>query len=568
MKRVFSTIFALFLCAQFYAQSPNQAITNKSVLRDSIDKYINNVQKLWQLPGLAASISINDQIILQKGYGVKELTPKNGIGYRGESANSNYITSGGVKGVKNKNMEPIDENTIFQIGSISKSFTATVLAQLVAEGQLSWNDTIKNILPDIKFYDKWVEDNIQVKDIMVHRTGLKGQAGTYLPNLGYDRDDIYKMIGLIKPAYSFRGDYQYNNITFIIAQKIIEKITNRSWEENVEERIFKPAGMIHSSLNASGFASSDNVATPHDYSYTTLALASAKFPHQVKMQNTDAPSIITLPLYSDEQALYWLTGVGPAGSVNSSVSDMIKYAQMHINNGFIVNKTAELNDTIKVISEKAMKYLHRGQTITSEDTNRITLYANCWFVEQNNKYRLYFHTGTTWGMTAICFFVPELKLSGVVLVNSEAGASPRYAIMRRTIDLIMGLPYKDYNSIYFNEWLSDSKKAWDKSVKERNVEPKQASVKAENIVGKYTKDDLFGNAEISQEKTKLFIRIGKKGFKNELVFREGNIYEFRSDGHAFPIIFTMDKDGKKAISFEIDFNYGEGKDFGPWLRSK
>src|SRR5574344_489383 len=419
------------------------------------------------------------------------------------------------------------------------------MASLVDEGRVKWSDTVKNILPDFKMYDPWVTENMQVKDIMTHHSGLAEQAGTYIPNLGYSREDVYKMLALMKPVYSFRGDYQYNNITFIIAEKII-----------------KPLGMNSSSLKAEGYATSVNVATPHDYSYTALP------------DKSKEAGIVTLPLYGDEQALFWLTGVGPAGSVNSSVNDMIKYAQMHMNNGFIIKRngvTGE-NDTVRIISEKAAKYLHKGQTITSQSDNRTTLYGHCWFVEQNNRYRLYFHTGTTWGMTALCFYVPELKLCGTVLVNSEAGSSPRYAIMRRLIDLATGVPadkytelYKDYNKEYFQEWLSDSKKSWEKKQQSKVEKPAKAPDYS-SLTGSYIKDDLFGPAEIVVEKGKLYITVGGQSFKNELVHIDGNKFEFRSDGHGFPVIFNFETKDKRASGFSIEFGYGEEKDFGGWVR--
>lgn len=562
-------------------------ILDASQLADSLDSYAQKVLEKWQLPGMAVAISVNDSVVLCKGYGVKELAPADGVGFRGLRA-SHEVASGGVKAVANIPGEPIDSKTLFQIGSVSKSFTATVMGQLVDEGLVKWDDTVKNILPDFKMYDPWVTQNAQVKDIMTHRLGLAEQAGTYFPNLGYDRDDIYKMIGLVKPAYSFRGDYQYNNITFVIAEKIIEKVTGKSWEQNVKERIFIPAGMKSSGLNAEGYSSATNVATPHDYSFTQPQRVAAMFDTYVPY-SSEEPQIVTLPLYGDEQALYWLTGVGPAGSVSSNVEDMIRYAMMHLNNGFIVDG----KDTTKVMSEKAMRYIHKGQTITSQADNRTTLYANCWFVEQNNKYRLYFHTGTTWGMTALCFFVPQYKLCGVVLVNSEAGSNPRYAIMNRAIDLVSGAPYDDYNTRYFNSWIDGRKKDFAESNAKLEKEqkemiainnPKGKKIKkgkkdatplfvqqfnpttdGAKFVGKYVKDELFGNAEITLENGELYISIGKNGYKNILKHIKDNRFEFRSDGHGFPVNFTMDENGcvKELV---VEFNYGEEKDFGPWVK--
>ena len=528
MKKLLSLTLSLCfgLSASVYGQGnqDNEAIIKK------IDAYAQKVQQEWKIPGMAMSIMKDGQLIYAKGFGVKDMT-KTEI----TATKENYI----------------DENTVFQIGSISKSFTASIMATLVDEGKVKWDDTVKKILPDLRMYDKWVEENLQVKDIMTHRTGIKGQMGTYIPNMGYDRDDVYKMLHLLKPSYSFRGAYEYNNITFIIAQKIIEKITGKSWEENIQERIFDKVGMTNSSVNEEGFRNSKNVATPHEIDYVK---------GRVINDSTWVDSLKVGPLYGSEQALHWLTVIGPAGSVNSTASDMAKYAQFHLNNGKIDGK--------EVITKKNMDYLHRGQTITSQDSARTTLYAHCWFVEQNSRYRLYFHTGTTWGFTALCAFVPEQKLAVVVLVNSEAPSSPRYAIMRRLIDLYKGYPDKDYSAEYLKDYLKSAREEILKSDRTarglaRKDKPKEVP-KADLLVGTYDKGELFGKAVISKEGDDLYITVGPKGWKNKLTPKKAGEFSFRSDGHAFPVKFIFDKKGRKIKSLDIDFGYGEN--FGEWKK--
>lgn len=500
-KFLFSFSLFIFLGAGIL-YSQNHAIIN------AIDDYILQVQEGWKIPGLSVSIVKDGNLLWAKGYGVREI---------GKDT-------------------PVDENTVYQIGSISKSFTAMVMASIVDEGLVSWEDTVKKILPDFKWYDKWVEENMQVKDLMTHKTGLLGQQGTYIPNAGYGRDDIYKMFERMKPKYSFRSVYAYNNMTFIIAAKIIEQKTGKSWEENVQERIFDKLGMTSSSLNGEGFLEAgDKASIAHEFYYR-------------------GDSMYILPLYGDDRALFWETVVGPAGSVNSTVVDMAKYAQFHLNMGKVGEK--------EVLSEKSMKYLHKGQTIVSQTDDYIRLYGNCWFVEQNNRYRLYFHTGTTWGFTAICAFVPEIDLGLVVLVNSETPASPRYAIMRKTIDLFMGdTLQKDYNREYLDEWWSEHR---EESKCEEKVKEILPELEKSYLAGHYIKDQLFGDADVTLEEDTLFIRVGKQGWKRELKHVSGTEYTFRSDGHTFPVVFNLNKKGNKAISFDLDF--GEEENFGPWIR--
>lgn len=573
MKRVFIFIIAICLATMAVSQSKNFYPTNTQAedkLAAQIDSYAKTVMAQWELPGFALAVSVDNKVIMSKGYGVKELRPANGIGFKGARFDDRSVTSGGVQGVVNEPGAPIDAKTIFQIGSISKSFTAAIMAQLVEEKKVKWTDKVIDILPDFKMFtdeDGYVTRNMMVRDCFLHSTGLVNEAGTYFGNLGYDRHDTYKLLGLMKPGFSFRSAYDYNNITFMIAWEIIEKLTGKTWEENIQERVFNPLKMNATRVNAEGFASSKNVATPHDWTYSG--------------------KIEVMPLYANEQALHWLTVIGPAGGVSSNVEDMIRYAQFHCNNGYVVNRDASgaVVDTTFIMPRRAMAGLHRGYTVTSQDSTKTNLYAMCWFVEQNNRFRLYFHTGTTWGMTAICFYVPEHKIAGVVLVNSEVNANPRYAIMRRVIDLVriyqgvdpQPAALRDYSTEYFNSYKEarDKALAAAKAVKNEDVLAEVADPSI--FVGKYVKDELFGDFYVTYEKPakkggekgKLFIEFGKKkgqsGFKNELKHISGNKYEFRCDGWGFEVTFTQESSG--AVSgLNLKFGCGEEACFGGWTK--
>lgn len=577
MRLTIISLSVLYIaCSAAYGQGKFYPTNTASEdqLASKIDDYAAKVLKQWELPGLSLAVSVDNKVIISKGYGVKEQRPADGIGFKGARFDDRSIASGGVKGVVNEPNTPIDSKTVFQIGSISKSFTAAIMAQLVEEKKVKWTDKVIDILPDFKMFtdeDGYVTRNMMVRDCFLHSTGLVGEAGTYFGNLGYTRHDTYKLLGLMKPGFSFRSAYDYNNITFMIAWEIIEKLTGKTWEENIQERIFNPLKMNASRVNADGFANSENVATPHDWSYTG--------------------KIEVMPLYANEQALNWLTVIGPAGGVSSNVEDMIRYAQFHCNNGYIVNRDASgaVIDTTFIMPRRAMAGLHRGYTVTSQDSTKTNLYAMCWFVEQNNRFRLYFHTGTTWGMTAICFYVPEHKISGVVLVNSEVNANPRYAIMRRVIDLVriyQGVDpepeaLRDYSTEYFTSYKAGRDKALAAAAQKAKPEFVPEVQDPTVFTGKYVKDELFGDLFITYEEPRLFIEFGKKkgepGYKNELKHISGTTYEFRCDGYAFQVTFQLtDYDAipniedravaKPVTGLKMTFGCGEESYFGGWTK--
>lgn len=510
MKRnVFAFLSLLFiglLC--FSPVSAQKKPDNKKILAE-IEQYTLQVMKDWKVPGVGLAVLKDNQVIYAKGLGVKSL----------------------------KTNEPVDENTVFQIGSVSKSFTAALIAMLVDEGKLNWDDPIRKHLPDFEMYDPWVSENLQVRDVMIHRTGLPYQSGTYIPNMGYTRDEMYHMFKLIPPATSPRTTYAYNNMTFLIAEQLIKKYTGKSWEENIQERILNPLGMTTASTGGEGYLASKNLSSCY-----------AHYFEDGQCQNEE--------MEGEERGLVWLTGIGPAGGVNSGIADLVKWAQLHLNMGKVGDK--------QIISEKNMKYLHTGQLITSQDSARTNLYGFCWFIEQNDRYRLYFHTGTTWGYTTLVAFVPQLDLGFAMLFNNDAPVNSRYAIMRRIIDLYMNDGIKrDFNKEFFDKYYKDNieREAKRKENVGNRPEPKPAMDLA-SYVGTYHKD-IFGDAVVTLKGEELWIKVGSRGWEKPLRHISGNKFSFRMDGHSFPIVFETDHNSN-VISIDIDFDYNEN--FGSWLK--
>ena len=267
------------------------------------------------------------------------------------------------------------------------------------------------------------------------------------------------------------------------------------------------------------------------------------------------------PMYGDEQALWWLTVIGPAGSLCSTPTDLIKWAVFHMNNGKVGDK--------QVISEKQMNFLHRGVTITSQTPDKTNLYGHCWFIEQTRKGRLYFHTGTTWGMTTICAFVPEMDFAMTIQVNSEAPSEARHAILRRAIDLFLGYADYDYEADYIKDWYATADRratAEEKAAAERVEKPAPAWSR---IQGHYTPQHaVLGDIDILIEDGRLCIKMhNKKAWLRELKHVNGNVFNFRADGAGFDVTFHFDNpDEWGSLSKGLSITVGSGEDFANWDR--
>ena len=541
---------------------------NSEEIRKDIASYAEQVRTQWKIPGLSLSVVQGDSVIFSGGFGVRE---------KGKSVE------------KDGQQVAVTPSTLFHIGSMTKAFTATVIASLVDEGLLHWEDTVKDILPDFDWYDDSVENIMQVKDLLTHTTGLVAQAGTYIPNLGYNRDDVYRMFRYIEPVYPFRTKFAYNNITFIIAARIIERVTGKTWEDNIRERIFIPLGMSSSVPGTEGYLNAGrNASVAHYFGYS-------------RGKGGSRGSIYVTPLYGEERALHWVDVIGPAGSISSTAEDMAKWVSLHLHNGLVVKEITPDStwlssfpadssalaaffpetslsyangfrfypycDTVRLISNRQMEFLHTGTVNVRRDSTMTRDYGYCWYVEQNERYRVIYHTGTTWGFTGVCGFVPELDLGIAILCNSEVSEYARLGLMRHIIDLYLpGDTLRDWSTEGLEQWFADRQKPRRRAVP-CIIERSSVTPDFSRLTGRYTKPAPFGDAEVSLKDGRLYLTIGRYGWTHRLDHHKGNEFWLRSDGHTFPVFFHNYTDGAEApVDFEIDFNYNEN--FGPWIKSE
>jgi len=524
---------------------------NDSTVASLIREYSQKVLTDWKIPGMSVSVVHNGELVFNEGFGVKR--------------------QGGS--------EKVDEHTLFHVGSISKSFTATVMASVVDEGLVNWDDRVKDVLPDFDWADEEVEGEMLVKDLFTHATGLCPQVGTYIPNLGYDRDDIYQMFKYMKPIYPFRSKFGYNNITFIIAARIIEKVTGATWEENIRSRVFGPLGMNESCIGGEEYDACGRKATAHNFNY--------------RRGKDGSDGIRTAPLGGEDRALWWVSVIGPAGGVCSTSSDMAKYVSCHLERGNIVDFEGESviaeggmeeyfpglvwRRTLtgaQLFSSEQMDFLHTGSTYVSGDSTYTRKYGYCWYVQENRDFSEIYHTGTTWGFTSLCGFVPELDLAYAILCNSEVTQRARFALSKEIVDLFFALrdstdisKVRDYSGEALRGWYSlcrsgggGSSRKVPMIIKRSKVNPSLA-----DLVGRYSKCAPFGDAEVTLENGKLYLKIGPKGWKHPLRHTSGNQFLMDSQGHTFPVYFHGYETPGGKVDFEIDFNYNEN--FGPWRRT-
>ena len=178
------------------------------------DAYVQQAVRDWRVPGLTVTVVKDGSVLFKKGYGVRVL---------GQA-------------------EPVNTQTLFAMASTTKAMTAACLGMLVDEGKISWDDPVTKYLPDFQLYDPAVTRELRVRDLLLHNTGV-GNADFLWEALQIPPGEILHRMRYVKPAYSFRSGFIYQNIMYLAAGNVIEKVSGQPWETFMRTRIFEPLNM-------------------------------------------------------------------------------------------------------------------------------------------------------------------------------------------------------------------------------------------------------------------------------------------------------------------------------------
>lgn len=415
---------------------------------EGLDDYIAAAMSDWEAPGLAIAIVKDDQIVLAKGYGVRRL---------GESA-------------------PVDERTLFAIGSSSKAFTAACLAMLVDEGRLSWNDAATAHLPGFELYDPYVTRELTVRDLLCHRSGLARGDGLWYAT-SFDRDEILRRIRHLKPSWSFRSRFGYQNIMYLAAGQIVPRASGLTWDDFVSQRLFQPLGMATACTSITELASHDNIAAPH-----------------VKLDGS-------------LRAVAWrnIDNVAPAGSINACAAEMAQWVRLHLGEGMHEGK--------QLISAESIRAMQTSQTIVPPEDSitryfpkaHFVTYGLGWFLHDYRGRKVVEHGGAIDGMRAQVALLPEEKLGLVVLCNRGGSGLPP-ALMYHVFDRYLGCDEHDWSREMLaaaNRLEQEAKEAKARQEAQRAQDTKP-SLPLQQYAGAYA-DDLYGAVKVTLHEDRLVL---------------------------------------------------------------
>ncbi|MBN2778736.1 MAG: serine hydrolase [Bacteroidales bacterium] len=417
---------------------------------DLLNQELQKSYDAWNIPGFAVAIVHNDEIVYEKGFGVQEVQKK----------------------------AKVDQFTNFAIASNTKAFTSAALAILVDQNQISWDDKVTKYIPWFELYDPFVTNQMTVRDLLCHRTGLKTFSGDLIwYGSNHSREEIIRRARYLEPTYGFREKFGYSNIMYLTAGQIVEYVTDTTWDDFLKYRIFEPLGMSRTNTSIIDNNKLDNVATCHAY---------------VDGENIPIPYV------------NW-DNIAPAGSINSNVHDVAKWLILQLNRG-------KYND-MQIFTENSADEMWKAHTVQDISafsksvypSTHLKAYALGWGLYDYSGYLIVTHNGGFDGMISQTVLIPELDYGFVVLTNN---LSMFYTVVQsQLLDYITKGEIDSKWSDYFlriEQWISD----YDKEEKQAWIDARVANTKPAHPLVDYTgvyNSDVYGDVIVEVKSQKLYV---------------------------------------------------------------
>jgi CubicO group peptidase (beta-lactamase class C family) len=376
--------------------------------------------------------------------------------------------------------ETVDGDTVFQIASMSKPVSATVVARLVGQGVLDWDAKVADLDPAFRLYEPYPTAEVTVRDLFNHRSGLPGGAGNDLEDVGFGREHVLRQLRLVAPASSFRAGYAYSNAGLTAGAVAAARPTGKDWETVADETLFGPAGMTSTSYRYDAFVGRDNAAALH------VPGAGGGWEARIKRDPTTQ---------------------APAGAVSSNARDLARWMRLELGEGVL--------DGAPLIDPEALAATHAP--LFSRGPNPVTgdpsFYGLGWNVEIGRHGMSWGHAGAfSVGGRSMVTLWPGAELGIVVLANAFPTGAPE-GIVDTFADLVFdGAPAQDYvaawDAIYAGLFGPSVEAAVARYASP--PEPATPALPAAAYVGTYA-NAYVGDAVVSDEAGGLVLAVGPQG---------------------------------------------------------
>lgn len=496
--------------------APEAAVATSAAEAPAFDlaRDVNLALKTFDVPGIAIAIVKDGKVVATQGFGVRK---------QGEPA-------------------PVTAKTLFEIASNSKAFTAAALAQLVDEGKLAWDDPVTKHLPNFQMADPYVTHAMTVRDLLVHRSGLGLGAGDLLwwPTTTFSTDEIIDRLRYVKLATSFRNNYAYDNLLYIVAGKIIAQKSGKSWEAATRERLLAPLGMDGSTTDVADMLKTADYSAPHS------------------KINGKATAVKPMPVQN---------AVGAVG-IQTNAEDVAKWMQVLLNEGKLENgkQLFSVKQAREMWAQQTPMKISEPKPPLAATKPNFAAYGLGFQLRDYRGRKLAMHGGALQGFYSRIVLVPEEKLGVAIFTNAENGPSMT-ALQWRILDHYMGAAPTDWIKRYaeMEAEMHKEEMARQGKLTAGRAAASKPSLPLASYNGDYN-DAWYGTVNIKQEGGKQVMTFTRtpdltgtmEHFQHDTFIVRWKERNFNADAY---VTFSLNPDGSiermkmAPISTETDFSY-------------
>jgi len=409
---------------------------------EGFDTIVEKALTDYQVPGMAIGIIVDGHLIYAKGFGYRDLEKK----------------------------LPVTPDTLFAIGSCSKAFTSFAAGTLVDEGVFSWDTKVVDLFPEFRLWDQYATQNLTMRDLLTHRSGLPRHDFMWY-NSSMSRDEFMKRLRYLEPSCNIRERYQYNNLMYVAAGFAMEQVMGKTWEDLVSSRILMPLEMRHTNFSIEKMQAEADFATGYIEKKGKLT----------------------------KMALRNVSVAGPAAGINSNISDLTRWLQMHLNGGVYEQRA--------LISPATLQEMHSPQVVITgvPESKESLMYASGigWNIASYRGNYFVSHDGGVDGFTSVVGFLPQQGIGIIVLANKNLTPCSRY-ISLQAIDRVLELPPIDWLQEGLDGLIKNKETQNENELKEDGARKKGAvaSHDLEEYVGDYFHPG-YGTVSVALEDGKL-----------------------------------------------------------------
>ena len=479
------TLFALALIALGVRARGQEADIAKKL--QGFDAYMEQTLKDWNTPGVGVGIVVGDKLVFAKCYGYRDYEKK----------------------------LPFTSKTMQPIASNSKLFTAVAAGMLVEEGKLTWDKPVRESVPEIRFYNDELNNNVTLRDMLSHRTGVTRHDLIWFKS-PFTRQELFDKLKYLEPQEPMRETFLYNNLMFAAVGQIIEMKSGKKWEDFVRERIFTPLDM-----STTCYTIADMLKQP-DYG--------APF-----REKRDSFELYKIPYYEDTE------GVAPAGAIISNIDELSRWLIALMNEGKYGGKQVLPATVLKAAMQPAIALPNAaGEALGYWEV----LNAAYGMGRQTASYRgklLTFHGGDLPGFHSQISFMPNDKIGVIVLVQTDHSA-PLYNIISYNVyERLLGMDQTPWSQRQLQQRLANKKAATESRTKAGA--DRVPNTKPSHALGDYAGE--YENAAYG------ILKIGLQGDQLQFGFHE---FHFPMSHFHYDRFDTPDDEqyGKFSVNFRMN----------------